>query len=383
MNDSFQSFMLGGFECSAHRRADGVRLDLLASSKHDALVEDDYAVLAEHGINAVRDGVRWHLAERSVNFYDWSSVLPTIRAAQANDTQVVWDLCHYGWPDGLDIWSTDFITRFAKFARAFATLIRDQFEGAPVYCPLNEMSYWAWAGGEVGRINPAERGRGRELKKQLVRAYIAALEAIRSVDPRARFSVVEPLIHVAAGSDHKSDLDSAEDYRRSQFEVHDMITGAQFPELGGRPDCLDLVGLNFYPDNQWYLHGTTIPLGHHAYLALRQLLREVANRYDRPLWIAETGAEGLAKPYWLHYVCGEVREALSEGIDVQGVCLYPITDYHGWDNGRECSVGLLSLPDSHGKRRVCPALQAELEYQVALFSRPARFNDNLREARHA
>jgi hypothetical protein len=31
----FQNWFIGGFECSTHRRRDGRRLDLLASTRHD------------------------------------------------------------------------------------------------------------------------------------------------------------------------------------------------------------------------------------------------------------------------------------------------------------------------------------------------------------
>src|SRR4028118_680518 len=100
----FGSFFLGGFECSTHRRRDGRRLDLIAGTGHDRLAAQDYRQLAEHGIRAARDGVRWHLVEASPGHYDWSAVRPLLRAAEATGTQAVWDLCHYGWPDWLDIW---------------------------------------------------------------------------------------------------------------------------------------------------------------------------------------------------------------------------------------------------------------------------------------
>jgi hypothetical protein len=75
----FRSFFLGGFECSAHRRADGRRLDLIAATRHDALAEQDYRQLAGHGIRAARDGVRWHLVEAGApGRYDWSSFLPML-----------------------------------------------------------------------------------------------------------------------------------------------------------------------------------------------------------------------------------------------------------------------------------------------------------------
>ena len=364
---AFTSFFLGGFECSSHRRADGKRLDLLAATGHDRIVVEDYQALARHGISTVRDGLRWHLIEASPHCYDWSSVIPTLHAARGTGTQVIWDLCHYGWPDDIDIWSPAFVERFARFAAAAARVIRDESEAAPLYCPVNEMAFWAWAGGHVARFNPCALDRGPELNRQLVRAAIAAARAIRSVDPRAKFVCAEPLINVLAAPDAPHDVEEAEHKRLSQYESLDLLTGRLEPELGGSPDLLDLVGVNFYPDNQWYLRGSTIPLGHHAYRPLHEMLAEAQRRYSRPLFIAETGAEGSARAAWLHYVCSEVETARELGVPVDGICLYPILDYPGWENERVCPVGLLSMPDARGQRAVCASLASELRRQRQLF----------------
>jgi len=290
-----------------------------------------------------------------------------LRAARANGTQITWDLCHYGWPDDLDIWSPNFVDRFARFATAAAQLVRDETEGDAFYCPINEISYWAWAGGEVGRFNPCCHQRGPDLKRQLVRATIAAIDGIRTVDRRARFITAEPLINVEGGLGDEHHLRGAETYRLSQFEVLEMLSGRLEPELGGAAEFIDIVGVNYYPDNQWYHAGPTIPLGHHAYRPLHDMLVEVHRRYGRPILIAETGAEGSGRPSWLHYVCAEVREAMEAGVPMEGICLYPIIDYPGWDNERICHVGLLSAVDEHGRRSVCAPLARELSRQQELF----------------
>jgi hypothetical protein len=362
-----KSFFLGGFECSTHRRPDGHRLDLLTSTAHDRLFAKDYQLLARHGIRAARDGLRWHLIETSPGTYDWSSFLPMLRAAQDNDVQVVWDLCHYGWPDDIDIWSPAFVDRFARFAAEAAKVIVSETGSAPIVCPINEISFWAWAGGDVGRFNPCQHGRGADLKRQLVRSTIAAIEAIRAVEPRARFITAEPLIHVDPGAGDADHARGAEIYRLAQFEALDMLAGALEPELGGDPSYVDIVGMNFYPDNQWYHHGPTIPLGHHAYRPLHHMLAEAHARYGRPLLIAETGAEGSARSAWLHYVCAELETALREGVPLEGVCLYPVLDYPGWDNGRSCHVGLFSTPDEQDERAVCRAFAQELRRQQLVF----------------
>jgi hypothetical protein len=352
---------MAGFECSSHRRRDGQRLDLLRATGHDSWARSDYHQVAGLGLRAARDGVRWHIIESRSGHYDWSSFLPMLDATRAAGVEVIWDLCHYGWPDDLDIWSAEFVERFSRFAAAVARLIRDRSDASLLFCPVNEISYFAWAGGEVGRMQPAGGGRGAELKRQLVRAGIAATEAIKTVDPTARFVTAEPLIHVDAGLGPDDVQCAANTCRQSQFESIDMLTGRAAPELGGHPELVDIVGLNYYPDNQWYFNGSTIPLGHHAYRPLSDMLGEVYGRYGLPLMIAETGAEGHSRPYWLHYVADQVKAAILAGTPVLGLCLYPVLDYPGWDDERTCHVGALSAPDDYGQRSIFEPLRREIE----------------------
>ena len=89
------------------------------------------------------------------------------------------------------------------------------------------------------------------------------------------------------------------------------------------------------------------------------MLVEMAERYGKPLFLSETGAEGSGKPSWLHYVCSEVRDAMDRGADIRGICWYPITAYPGWDNSRHAETGLLSTVVADGSRHVDQRLLAE------------------------
>ncbi|MBK4720792.1 beta-glucosidase [Azospirillum sp. YIM DDC1] len=357
----FDSVFLGGFECSTHRRHDGRRLDLIAATGHDRLAAEDYQRMAAHGLRSVRDGVRWHLIETTPGRYDWSSLLPMVRAARESGVQVIWDLCHYGWPDDVDIWRPAFVERFARFAGAAAALLRDEGVETPAYCPVNEISFWAWAGGDMKRFNPMAEHRGFELKHQLVRASIAAIDAIRAADPRARIVQVDPVIHVLPRPDRKGDAGAAEAARLAQYEAWDMIGGYAWPGLGGKPEYLDVIGVNYYSDNQWFLKGGTIGRDDPRYRPFADILAEVHQRYGRPVLVAETGAEGDARAPWLDYVTEEVTTALRADVPVEGICLYPILDYPGWANDRHCETGLYGLCDEQGERCVNQPLAAALE----------------------
>ena len=365
---NFQSFFMGGFECSTQRRRDGRRLDIIAQTKHDVFVVEDYQLLARHGMRTVRDGVRWHLVERRPRRYELDSILPMIQAARDTGTQVIWDLLHYGWPSTIDIWRPQFIERFADFVRVVAQTVRDESDAIPYYTPVNEISFFAWGGGDVEYLNPFARGRGPELKRILVRATIAAIEVIREIDPRARFVAAEPLIHIFPKTGSDEDVGIAARHNDSQFEATDLLAGKLEPELGGGAQYLDIFGANYYYNNQWVDRGAAVYLGNGRYRPLSELLIAAANRYERPIFIAETGTEANGRASWLHYVCDEIRDAHAAGVQIEGLCLYPILNHHGWDDDRHCHNGLFCGIEPNGARRPDPRFLAEFNRQRAAFS---------------
>ncbi len=363
----FRSFFQGGFECSTHRRAhDRRRLDVIAATRHDVLAEQDYRTLAAHGIATVRDGLRWHLIEQEPGRYDWTSLERQLGGATASGTEVIWDLLHYGWPDDIDVWSPDFITRFAAFAAAAAQVIGAHTIGTRFYCPVNEISFLSWGGGDAAYLNPFARHRGFELKVQLARAAIAAMEAILLVDPAARFMHADPVINVITDPVRPQDAPFAEGHRQAQFQGWDLISGRIWPQVGGRAALLDIVGVNYYHNNQWIHGGVPINRDHPLHKPFHRILAETYARYGRPIMIAETGIEGDERAAWLAHVAGEVRAAERLGVPVAGMCLYPILDHPGWDDDRACPNGLLHTVPSGDAREVDPAYAAELARQRSL-----------------
>lgn len=365
------SDLMGGFECAAQKRRDGIRLDIQAATGHDARALADYRLLQAHGMQACRDGLRWHRIEARPRRYDWSGVVPMLAAAEASGIQVVWDLLHYGIPNGLDIWSADFVSRFAGFAGAAAQLVKDHCRQPAWYTPINEISFWAWCGGDNAGLNPFARGRGGELKRQLVRAALAATAAIRAVDPDARIACAEPLIHVLPAGDDAAARDRAARHNESQFEAIDMLLGRVAPELGGDAGAIDLIGLNYYYNNQWIDEGRTVYLGDWLHRPLSDLLVAVADRYPQPRYIAETGTEGVFRPGWLDYVCAEVRETRRRGVAIEAICLYPILSHPGWDDGRPCQNGLFEAYAPAAPRTPDAALADAVRRQAARFAADA------------
>jgi quercetin dioxygenase-like cupin family protein len=343
----FGSAFLGGFECANQLTRAGHRIDGIAATQHDRFAAEDYARCRALGIRAIRESARWTLADRGGRL-DLAEVRRLAALARDHGLTVIWDLFHYGYPDDLDATEDGFadrlVDRLATFAGAVARVVRDETDGDTWYTPVNEISYTAWAAGEHGLMAPGWRDRGWEYKVALVRAAIAAFDAIRSVDPTARALSAEPLVrlHVhrdLSDPDERAALQAeVDDFNaRVVSEAYDMLAGRVAPELGGSPDHLGVVGVNYYEGNQWTRPTPTLPqhfLGRDdpAWLPLSGILAELSERYRAPIVISEAGSTAEARPGWLRHLTAEAEAALARGVDLQGICLYPLVTSPDWND---------------------------------------------------
>jgi hypothetical protein len=147
-----------------------------------------------------------------------------------------------------------------------------------------------------------------------------------------------------------------------------MITGRAQPELGGHDDLIDVIGVNYYIHNQFVWGGRMIVPSDPRYRHVSTMLQEVYERYRRPIFVAETGIEDETRPAWLRYMCKEVMTAMTAGVPVEGVCLYPIVNHPGWDDDRHCHNGMFDYADASGERPVFEPLAQEVSRQLANFA---------------
>ena len=369
-NTIFKSYFMGGFECSSSRLRRGRRLDLIASTRHEEFAKADYQRLLDIGMKTARDGLRWHLIETEPGSYDFTSTEAQVTAMHETGISIIWDLFHYGFPEDIDIFSNEFPQRFAAFSAAAAKYLASRTDEPLMICPVNEISFFSWVAGETAKFHPFAKKRGHEMKRQLVRATVASIDAVRSVAPDARFIQIDPAINVIGSKKNPTSLQGAADYHESQFHAFDMVCGLAEPELGGDEQYLDIIGLNYYVHNQWrYPNRRKIPPGHDDYKPLRSILTEYFERYRRPILLAETGIEDDERPGWFRYVAEEVLAAISNGIPVQGICLYPIVNHPGWVDDRHCHNGLWDYIGENDEREVYEPLADEVTRQVDAFNK--------------
>lgn len=384
----FRSFFLAGFECSTGFNRHGQFIDQVAATKHDVHVAADYARLQERGILAVREGIRWPLVDRRGRL-DFRSMVPFARAARRAHIDVIWDLFHYGYPPELDIFSRAFVERFADYCFGVAKWLRRNTDGPWFFTPVNEISYLAWAGGQVGLFAPHLHERGFDLKVALVRAALSGIDALWEGCPGARIVHAEPVCRVVAPPRSPELGDMVRAFNEGAvFEAWDMLSGRLLPELGGHPRYLGVTGINYYWTNQWEWgqDGRPLALDDPRRVSLADLIRTVWTRYRSDVVITETSAVGDERAPWILELTRMAVALRREGIPIHGVCLYPVLGMPEWHAQDEWTrMGLWDLNEvSHDLARTAhePSMRALGEAQRQVERAGIERRERARESPH-
>ena len=332
----FASFWQAGYEGADHINGSAQPLSMPQQTDHVRQAGTDYARAHALKITTVRESLGWRQTDLGGGQYDFSCAGHLETRARVHGVQILWTLCHYGVPHQERWFSDGFIERFARYCQAFARyLVEHHPSGTPrVFTPINEISFLSWAACETGLMHPPSvehAGQGYALKRRLVQASLAACDAIWAVDPTARMLNVDPLIAVVA--EHPEHDGEAAHQTQLQYQAWDMLCGLAEPQLGGSPRHLDLVGVNYYPSNQWELPSlrTLAWPGDARRSLLHALLGDVWSRYRRPLVVSETSHVDKSKGPWLMDVARSVRHALDADVPVLGICLYPALNRPDWE----------------------------------------------------
>jgi beta-glucosidase/6-phospho-beta-glucosidase/beta-galactosidase len=353
----FHTFFMAGFECSTFVWKDRERKDFVEITGHDRHMEADYRKLKELGIGVAREAIRWPKVDLGEGRYDWSSVEPVIACVEDAQVEPIWDLFHYGMPNGFDPFSDEGRERFVAYARAAAEFVVPRTDAPRFFTPVNEITFFSGAATDMGWMYPFAKGRYAELKVALCRMAIEAAKAIREVDPEARMVHVDPITHAVPPPDRPDLADEAYDKAyREAYEAWDMLSGRLHPELGGSPEILDIVGVNVYSFSQGQLNadGSRVALGPRdpRRKPLGELLKFAWDRYRRPMIIGETSGYQDKRAEWLCMTMEESMRAINSGVDLQGICLYPVVDIPDWQTNEWAKIGIYDIEDRDSCERI-------------------------------
>lgn len=333
-NLALKSFFMGGFECADHINRSGVRINLQKETLHDKKVLQDYKNLKSIGIKVVREGVCWSEVETKPYTYDFSRLLKFFKAAQELDMQIMWDLCHFGYPDDLSPTHPLFTERFTKYCEQFTIFHLQHCEQPPWIVPINEISFLSWHSGDMRGTVPFAVNSGWDMKYHLCKAAIMGIKAIKALKKEAVILIVEPLIKIHP-RDETTDLVEVTIRNNYQYQAMDILLGRTCPELLGDASLIDILGFNYYYNNQWTEHNEILPWPDltNQLIPLSELLYHASLRYtDLPIIITETGHFGDLRAEWLSEVIFECSKAIQMGVDLRGMCIYPAIDRPDWDD---------------------------------------------------
>jgi beta-glucosidase/6-phospho-beta-glucosidase/beta-galactosidase len=338
----FNSFWMAGYECTDQLNAFGNRVDFLHITGHYDLIDQDYDRLSPFNFKTVREGLRWSQVEKTPYQYDWSTIKKMMEKGRRHNIQQIWDICHFGFPDDLTPLHPMFARRFAALCKAFVQFYRSIEPCRElVITPINEVSFLSWLGGDARGTSPYCNGQGWEVKYALMRAYIEGIAAMREIYPFVRILTTEPLVQVVPPLNaNESQAREAQAVHENQYQSVDILSGRICPELGGSSDYLDILGFNFYYNNQWVVRvNDLLPWANlqpdPRWRPLRSLLSEAYRRYNRPIAITETSHSGEDRPHWIRYVAEEAAAVIEQGLPLWGICIYPIIDRPDWDHLHE------------------------------------------------
>lgn len=355
--------MVAAFE-STYLPGHGV--DVTETSAHDRRWAEDLDAVAAAGVRRLRYPLLWHRIEPVPGRYDWSRTDAVMEHLQARGLEPVLDLLHHtSYPEWLDDGFRD--RRFAGAYLDYATAVARRYPHVREYTLVNEPFATLFLAGHEALWPPYDHGvEGfARLLGNVLPALSTAAARWRELLPHARHTWVDTAEHhQGAGEAQAAYAALAADRRHV---VLDLALGrhldldrpflSRLVEAGGAPLLeleplqVDVLGLDYYSHSEWWYdeQGARAPSPHPVGFAA--VARQYSERYGLPMLLSETNVRGTPadRVSWLRYMLQQYREAVADGVPLDGFCWFPTVDSCDWDSllarpaGRPDPVGVLSL----------------------------------------
>jgi beta-glucosidase/6-phospho-beta-glucosidase/beta-galactosidase len=363
-----RTFLFGtGIENSYPRLPDGRRVDEMAKTGHYDRWQEDFALVRELGIPALRYGPAYYRTNPAPGRYDWSSADDQMEWLRTSGVTVIADLCHFGVPDWMSGFNDPaFPVQFADYARAFAR----QYRFVHHFTPINEMYIAAKFSAMLGWWNEGLTGEAAfaATLRNVCLAHELAVEAIVAERPDALIVQAESFERYEPGDDSPGAAEQARFWNEVRFATLDLTFGrrpsptvAALLARGGattsdfaffrerRAVRNRRLGLDYYATGEQVIDAAGAALPTAQRLGLAALARTYYQRYGVPLWVTETNRVTELAVEWLEEQWSQVRSLELSGVPVVGFTWFPLTDVVDWrhslrlDRGDVDPIGLCDL----------------------------------------
>ena len=342
--------------------------------------EEDFDIAKELGHNAHRFSIEWGRIEPQEGVFDekeiehYRDLLVALKKRGITPLVTLW---HFTLP----LWFSEsggFERKDSPeiFARYCAHVVEGLGDLCEHYTTINEPNVWVSHGWLFGAWPPFKRARigninlGKDdgstarvaavprfvniftyfkVERHLIRAHIAAYNAIKEVAPDALVSIVK---HVRwFTSDGKL-------VNKLKAKVMQYLQSDRY--MGKIKNHIDEIGLNYYRhtkfgDNQDYMRTdmdwTVYPSG--IYGALKTL-----KKYKFPIFISEAGVadeDDDMRAQYIQVQITSIGKAIADGIDVRGHMYWSLIDNYEWALGINKKFGLVEIDYETLERKIRPS----------------------------
>ena len=352
------------------------RHDQFVQSGHDVHQDEDLGSIRDLGVELVRYGTPWRLAEPQPETYDWQHWDRAFAACDAAGLEPIVEFLHFGLPDHYTgFLDATWVDGFCRYVDAFIA----RYPGHRFFTPINEPGVTARFSARLGFWND-RRSTTHDHAVALANVVLANLEALTRLrsDRDAWWIGAEGFDMPIALTDQ--DEERAARRRSVHWLVWDLHFGTPIPPDVAR--YLDPVsdavrariaeltvtdrlvaGLDAYPVSIDPI-GDEVPewtVQDRIDIVMTEI-RRWHERYHQPFWIAETS--NLSLPVsdqipWLHAMADGLTQLRSDGLPARGLCWYSRGDQFDWQTALTNPVGAVTevgLFDIHRQPR--PAAQA-------------------------
>ena len=363
-----------GIENSYPTIRSGVRIDQMEKCGHYARWEEDFALVRELGLDALRYGPPYYRTHVAPDRFDWGLADGPMERLKELGIEVIADLCHFGVPDWLGGFQDDaFPVLFQEYARAFAR----RYPWVRYFTPVNEIFVCASFSALRGWWNECEtsdRAFVRALRN-LCMAHELAVEAILSERPDAiivQGESIEQFHPAGQSATHQADRWNGIKYLALDLTLgHELAPGmaAYLHDHGVTSNELSFfrerrgvgqrwLGMDYYPTCEHRVAATGRCTTARRALGFRALAMQYYRRYDVPLFHCETNRVSGHAVSWLDSQWQDIVHLHAAGVPVRGFTWYSLTDQIDWQWGLRVErndvhpVGLYDL-----RRRARPVAQ--------------------------
>jgi beta-glucosidase len=337
-----------GIENSYPTIAGGTRIDQMEKCGHYARWQDDFALVRETGLNALRYGPPYYLVHAAPDRYDWSHADPQMHALREMGVTVIADLCHFGVPSWLGGFQDPaFPVLFAEYARAFAR----RYPWIQHFTPVNEIFVGASFSALRGWWNECESSDAAFVRalRNMCMAHELAVEAILGERPDAIIVQGESIEHfhpAGRAAQHQADHWNAIKHLSLDLTMgHELGRGMAhyLNEHGVTSNDLSFfrerravgqrwLGVDYYPTCEHRIASTGRQTTSRAPMGFKRLASAYYHRYKVPIFHCETNRVAGQAVDWLNEQWSDVMAMRAEGIPVMGFTWYSLTDQIDWQH---------------------------------------------------